>query len=109
MNKIEFSSLKNREDMIIAFNQLKDDYYELRKENKKLEKIAFDNERYKKYWTKCKADLLEAIIVCDLYADIGRMVSNKEKSYFVTAYNDMCYYDNEPKLDSPYDNVKRGE
>lgn len=34
MNKIEFSSLKNREDMIAAFNQLKDDYYELSKENK---------------------------------------------------------------------------
>lgn len=33
MNKIEFSSLKNREDMIASFNQLKDDYYELSKEN----------------------------------------------------------------------------
>jgi len=29
MEKIEFEKLKNKEDMIIAFNQLKDDYSKL--------------------------------------------------------------------------------
>ena len=70
MNKIEFSSLKNREDMIAAFNQLKDDYYELSKENEKLEKIALDNEQYKKYWDKCKADICEKINQCYLPENI---------------------------------------
>lgn len=70
MNKIEFSSLKNREDMIAAFNQLKDDYYELSKENEKLEKIALDNEQYKKYWDKCKADIFEKINQCYLPENI---------------------------------------
>lgn len=38
MNKIEFSELKNKEDMIIAFNQLKDDYHQLFKENEILKR-----------------------------------------------------------------------
>ena len=29
MNKLEFAKLKNRDDMILAFNQLKDDYRQL--------------------------------------------------------------------------------
>ena len=45
MNKIEFSELKNKEDMIIAFNQLKDDYHQLFEENEilkcKLNNVCF--------------------------------------------------------------------
>jgi hypothetical protein len=70
MNKIEFSSLKNREDMIAAFNQLKDDYYKLSRENEKLEKIVLDNEQYKKYWDKYKADICEKINQCYLSENI---------------------------------------
>lgn len=45
MNKIEFRELKNKEDMIIAFNQLKDDYHQLFEENEilkcKLNNVCF--------------------------------------------------------------------
>ena len=38
MNKIEFKEL-NKEQMIIAFNQLKDDYHNAFEENEKLKSI----------------------------------------------------------------------
>ena len=38
MNKIEFSKLEKKEDMIMAFNQLKDDYSLLFSDNQDLKK-----------------------------------------------------------------------
>lgn len=39
MNKINFSKLQTKEDMIIAFNQLKDDYKKLFANNEKLKSL----------------------------------------------------------------------
>lgn len=39
MNKIEFSKLENKEDMQLAFNQLKDDYHILFKRHQQLKEV----------------------------------------------------------------------
>ena len=47
MNKIEFSKLEKKEDMILAFNQLKEDYSLLFSENQELKKqLEVGKEQY---------------------------------------------------------------
>lgn len=49
MNKIEFSKLQTKEDMIIAFNQLKDDYKKLFEINENLQEIQKEHSIMKQF------------------------------------------------------------
>lgn len=66
MNKIEFSKLSTKEDMILAFNQLKDDYRQLFAINEEQQE---ENERLNNVINELEKDICNEIAIvkqCEL-------------------------------------------